>query len=78
MKRYARLSGESGVVAYAIRATEIDVQFVDGTIYTYSYGSAGREHVEQMKLLARAGEGLSGYISKHVHDDYARRSDQGD
>lgn len=70
MRRYLRLSGESGVVAYAIHPESIDVEFVDGRVYTYSYASADRERIEQMKLLAKAGHGLSTYISKYVHDDY--------
>lgn len=71
MQRYRRLSGDSGVLAFTVRADAIDVKFVDGNVYTYSYASTGRERVEQMKLLARAGKGLSTYISQHVRADYA-------
>ncbi|MES2319925.1 MAG: hypothetical protein V4631_20790 [Pseudomonadota bacterium] len=71
MTVYRRLGGESGVLAYRIAATAISVKFVDGKIYTYTYASAGRAKVEQMKLLARAGQGLSTYINKYVRDDYA-------
>jgi hypothetical protein len=71
MRRYLRLGGDSGVVAYAIHPQSIDVEFVDGRVYTYSYASADRERIEQMKLLAKAGKGLSTYISKYVHADYA-------
>lgn len=71
MQRYRRLSGESGVVAYDIGEREIAVEFVDGKVYTYSYASSGQAHVEQMKLLAQAGQGLCGYISKYVRDNYA-------
>ncbi|HEY0065389.1 MAG TPA: hypothetical protein VGC21_24950 [Telluria sp.] len=71
MQRYRRLSGSSGVLAYAIKEEAIDVQFVDGAVYTYSYASAGREHVEQMKRLAQSGQGLSTYISQHVGSAYA-------
>jgi hypothetical protein len=71
MQRYRRLAGESGVIAYAIAPDAIDVQFVDGQIYTYSYDSTGRQRVEAMKLLAQAGQGLSTYISQHVGSDYA-------
>lgn len=77
MQRYRRLGGESGVVAYEIGDRKIDVEFVDGKIYTYSYASSGREHIEQMKLLAQAGQGLCGYISKHVRDNYASSREAG-
>lgn len=71
MERYRRLSGESGVLAFALRRDAIEVQFVDGKVYTYTYASAGREQVEQMKRLARAGQGLSTFISQHVRNNYA-------
>lgn len=70
MRPYRRLSGESGVLAYEVLPTSIRVRFVDGSVYTYTQGSAGREHVQEMKRLARAGKGLSGYISKYVRDGY--------
>jgi hypothetical protein len=71
MQPYLRLSGESGVVAYEIHPRSIEVEFVDGRVYTYTYASADRERIEQMKLLAQAGQGLSTYISKYAHNDYA-------
>ena len=46
------------------------MRFVDGHVYTYSHASAGKQHVEKMKRLASEGQGLSGYISKHVKDRY--------
>ncbi len=74
MKKYGRLSGDSGVLAYQLADEEIKVKFVDGTVYLYSYASAGPVHVERMKQLARDGKGLSTYISKHVRDNYASSS----
>lgn len=74
MKKYGRLSGDSGVVAYQVEDEAIKVRFVDGKVYTYSYDSPGRVHVEQMKKLARAGRGLSTYISKYVGANYASMS----
>ena len=71
MTPYRRLAGDSGVVAYRSDAKAITVKFVDGRQYTYTYASAGEHHIEQMKLLAHAGQGLCGYISKHVRDNYA-------
>lgn len=70
MKKYGNLSRNSGVIAYEDGPDRIKVKFIDGRIYTYSYSRAGKHHVEQMKMLAKAGKGLSGYISKHVKDLY--------
>lgn len=71
MTPYMRLSGDSGVVAYRSAAAAISVKFIDGKVYTYTYASAGRGRVEQMKVLALAGQGLCTYISKYVRDAYA-------
>ena len=71
MKKYGRLSGDSGVVAYQVKDEALLVRFVDGRVYTYSYDSPGREHVEQMKALAKTGKGLATYISKYVGANYA-------
>jgi hypothetical protein len=74
LTRYGNRAGNSGVVAYEIRPDGIRVKFIDGRIYTYTYRSAGRGNVERMKLLARSGRGLSGFISTHVKNRYAARS----
>ncbi len=72
---YGNRSGASGVRAYRIGARVISVQFADGAVYDYSYASTGRSKVEQMKILARAGAGLSTFISQQVRDAYAVRHD---
>ena len=74
LTRYGNRAGNSGVVAYEIRPDGIRVKFLDGKVYTYTYRSAGRENVECMKLLARSGRGLSGFISTQVRDRFAARS----
>lgn len=74
LTRYENRAGNSGVVAYEIRSDGIRVKFLDGRIYTYTYRSAGRENVEHMKLLARSGRGLSGFISTHVRELFSARS----
>lgn len=73
MQRYGNHSGESGVVAYDIDAGQIVVQFRSGQRYLYTEDSAGAENIARMQELARAGRGLSSYISQHVHDGYARK-----
>ena len=65
MKRYANLSGTSGVVAYAIGPDFVDVKFKGrDEVYRYSESSAGKETVDAMKLYAATGRGLSTFISR--------------
>ena len=73
MERYANRSRNSGVVAYEIAADSITVKFRDGDKYLYTQQSAGADNVEHMKQLAIRGEGLSGFISATVRDQYARK-----
>lgn len=73
METYRDLSHASGVTGYEIGRDFIDVRFRRGETYRYDYASAGKPHIEEMKRLARAGRGLSTYISQHVRDDYARK-----
>jgi len=73
MQRYGNHSGESGVVAYDIDAGQIVVQFRNGERYLYTEDSAGAANIARMQELARAGRGLSSYISQHVHDGYVRK-----
>lgn len=73
MERYQNLGGDSGVAGYELRADQIRVQFKDGAIYLYTYGSAGANYVEQMKRLAIAGHGLNSFISTTVRKLYARK-----
>jgi hypothetical protein len=67
---YLNLSGNSGVAAYETAPQAIAVQFGDGAVYVYTWASAGRSHVEQMKRLAQDGRGLSAYIVRHVRGAY--------
>lgn len=73
MRRYQDLGKGSGVLAYSIEDEMISVRFVDGRTYDYTYASTGRDIVEQMKVLARAGRGLSTFISQHVRGNYEAR-----
>lgn len=73
MQRYANLDGDSGVVAYATGPAGIAVEFATGAIYVYDIEHPGRQAVADMKRLARAGRGLSTYISLNVRDNYAKR-----
>ena len=70
MQRYKN-SVNSGVLAYEIGEDRIKVKFLDGTIYLYTYQSAGEYNIEQMKMLAEQGKGLTTFINQIVGDQYA-------
>ena len=73
MERYKNLSGGSGIVAYESGTDFIRVQFSSGSVYLYTYESAGSESIEEMKELASKGEGLNSFINATVRYYYARR-----
>ena len=73
MERYKNLSGGSGIVAYESGPDFIRVQFSSGSVYLYTYESAGSENIEEMKELASKGEGLNSFINTTVRYYYARR-----
>jgi hypothetical protein len=75
MERYRNLDGDAGVAAYEIGRDYIRVRFVEGAVYRYTVASAGLQAIEEMKALARAGKGLTTFISRHVHDAYESRED---
>ncbi len=61
------------MAAYEIGPDFIRIQFHDGTIYLYTYASAGSRSIEHMKRLARKGQGLNSFIDTDVHDLYAKK-----
>ncbi len=71
MERYKNLGGDSGVAAYEIGTDFIKVQFKTGSIYLYTYSSAGSSNIETMKELAINGEGLNSFIGRTVRNKYA-------
>lgn len=73
MKRYRNLDGHSGVAAYESGDGFIRIRFVNGEIYEYTAEVTGRVHVANMQKLAQAGLGLATYVSRFVHDAYARK-----
>lgn len=73
MQPYANSGGNSGVSAYEPGEESITVQFKGGSVYLYTYQSAGAQHIEQMKVLAVAGQGLGSYINTHVRKAYASK-----
>jgi hypothetical protein len=73
LTHYANLGGDSGVVAYAIGASSIVVEFSNGWKYEYTAASVGAERLAEMQRRARAGRGLSTLIAQQAHADYARK-----
>ena len=73
MKRYRNLDGHSGVTAYECGDGFIRIRFVNGDVYEYTDEVTGRAHVAHMRQLAHAGLGLATYVSRFVHDAYARK-----
>jgi hypothetical protein len=71
MQRYADIDRDSGVLGFEILDTSIKIYF-KGTSrpYIYSYRRAGIQHVERMKQLALAGDGLNEYINENVKKSY--------
>ena len=73
MQRYANRSRMSGVTAYRIGESWIDVEFINGDIYRYDIAGVGKRHLEKMYAFARRGQGLAAYISRHVREDYSSK-----
>ena len=73
MEKYRNTNGDSGVSAYTIGANYIQVEFSTGSIYEYDYSVTGKENVETMKILARAGSGLNGFINTSVKFKYSKK-----
>ena len=70
MQRYANYGGDSSIAGYEIEPTRIRVMFSDGSLYSYSYASARKSNVEQMKQLAQSGYGLNSFIMRNVRNRY--------
>lgn len=74
MQRYADRSGKGGILGYEILENGIILEFKAGkSRYLYSYKHPGKKHVEEMKRLAREGEGLTTYVNQHVRENYEKR-----
>ena len=56
----------SGVGVYEIGTDFIRVRFREGSVYLYTRASTGVREIEQMKVLAERGEGLTTFISTKV------------
>ena len=73
MGPYKNTAGGSGVRAYEIGSDYITIEFSDGSVYRYTYASAGQENVERMKGLAQAGQGLNTFMNTTLSKLYERK-----
>ena len=73
MERYRNIDGDSGVAEFENGPDFIRVKFNDGSVYLYTYASAGAQNIEQMKKLAVAGDGLNAFINRNVRKSYERK-----
>lgn len=73
MEPYGNGDHGSGVVAFQIGRSHIDVRFRNGSVYRYTAASVGQGNLDRMVALACAGQGLSGFISRTVSDRFAAR-----
>ena len=66
LENYITSSGRLyGVTGYKIGDDFIIIKTMGGTIYKYSYKSAGSRTVEAMKKLATNQEGLTSFIGRN-------------
>lgn len=63
---YENHGGDSPVVAYEFGDDSITIKFFDGSVYLYTYHTAGSANVEQMKKYALFGHGLNGFITRFL------------
>jgi len=63
MQRYRDINGDSGVSGYECGDDWIRVQFKKGGTYEYRSSRIGSAHINAMKRLANAGDGLNAYIN---------------
>ena len=63
MQTYRNINGGSGVVKSEYGDGWIRVRFRDGSTYEYRACRVGQSHIERMKVLADAGNGLNAYIN---------------
>ena len=73
MTPYRDWDQDSGIRAYEIGSTHMDVAFKDGAVYRYTALSAGRANLGRMVVLARAGDALNEFINRAVRNRYLEK-----
>ncbi|MCK9183133.1 MAG: hypothetical protein M0P13_09695 [Fibrobacteraceae bacterium] len=74
MQRYKNLNGDSNISSFELGNDSITIQFKEGSIYVYTYESAGMSNVETMKQFAQSGSGLNSFIMRNARNLYARKT----
>lgn len=64
MQRYRNWSGTSGVRSFEIGPDFIVLAYRSGDLYLYTYETAGKENVDEMKRLALKGSHLNAFINR--------------
>lgn len=72
MKNYKDLNNNSNILKYEYWDDYISTMFKNGTIYTYSYKSWGKDNIEHMKELADIWDGLLSYIMRNKIKDISK------
>lgn len=73
MTPYRDWDRDSGIRAYDIGSTHVDVAFKDGAVYRYTSVSAGQAKIDLMIVLARSGDGLNEFINRTVKQRCSER-----
>ena len=73
MKKYKGISGNHGITSYKILERGIILEFQYKDLYLYDYFKPGKEHVEQMKILAESGKELTTYVNQNVRENYKKK-----
>ena len=73
MAHYKNSNGNSPVLEYEIGYDFIDIIYKD-SMYHFTYASAGKNNIEEMKSLAKQGYGLNSYLMRHCPKDYAYKT----
>ena len=73
MTPYRDWDQDSGIRAYALGSSYMDVAFKDGAIYRYTSVSAGQANIDRMIVLARTGDALNQFINRAVRKRYSER-----
>ena len=73
MTPYRDWDHDSGISAYEIGLSHIDIQFKSGGTYRYTALLAGQENINQMARLARAGDGLNAFINNVLKRRYGQK-----
>jgi hypothetical protein len=73
LKKYKGISGNNGITAYRILEKGIMLEFQYKDLYLYDYIKPGKKHVDQMKILAESGRGLTTYVNQNVRENYKEK-----